>query len=267
MQSNKIGFFDSGLGGLVIAKAVMAKLPKYDYIYYGDTKNLPYGNKSQKQIYELTINALTYLFGQGCLLVVIACNTASAKALRKVQREFLPKRFPDRKVLGVIVPTIEEVVSDKKLKTIGIISTSSTAKSHAYKKEIQKIAPALKVFEQAAPKLVPMIENDTLELIDVPLKGYLSGLIKRKVNALVLGCTHYPILKKQIQLAIGRNIKVFSQEEIIPKKLALYLKKHKEISERLSKQSSRIFVVSKKTHVFEKISRKLFGRKINLRIR
>jgi glutamate racemase len=261
----RIGIFDSGLGGLVIAKSIIGKLPQYDYIYLGDTKNLPYGSKSQEQIFKFTTSALRYLFAQDCKLVIIACNTASAKALRKIQREFLPKYFPNKKVLGVIVPTIEAVAGDRLIKKIGIISTTSTAKSHAYKKEIAKISPKLKVYEQGAPQLVPFIENNALSLANSALDAYLKPLLAKNIDALVLGCTHYPILKKRIQSVVGKKVKVFSQEEIIPGKLATYLKKHSEINSILSKKKSREFFVTKINSGFKKVAKRLFGKNINLK--
>jgi glutamate racemase len=264
--TNKIGVFDSGLGGLVIAKAIIKKLPQYDYIYFGDTKNLPYGEKTQKEIFEFTTKALKYLFVQGCSLVIIACNTSSAKALRKIQREFLPKNFPDKKVLGVIVPTIETLAMKSSASAaIGVLATSSTVNTHAYKREIKKINPKIKVFEQPAAKLVPMIENDTLELVDFQLEQYISKLLKNMISALVLGCTHYPILKKNIQKLVGKKIKVISQEDIIPAKLALYLKKHAKITKQLTKNGSQTYFVSKINPDFEKVANRLFGKKIALK--
>lgn len=264
MKSFKIGIFDSGLGGLVIAKSIIKRLPKYDYYYFGDTKNLPYGSKSQTEIYRLTTNALKFLFAQNCKLVIIACNTASAKALRKIQQEFLPKYFPDRKVLGVIVPTIEDVVSNKKIKTVGVIATKSTTASHSYKKEISKINKKIEVIERATPKLVPMIENDTLELIDAEIQRNLRPLLNKNIDALVLGCTHYPILKQKIQKFVGKNVKVFSQEEIVPKKLASYLKKHPEIEKVLRIDHQRKFSVSRISSGFIKVAQRLFENKIEL---
>lgn len=261
----KIGIFDSGLGGLVIAKEIFKKLPAYDYIYFGDTKNLPYGDKNQKQIFDLTTKALRYLFSHDCSLVIIACNTSSAKALRKIQREFLPKYFPDNKVLGVIVPTIETLAMKSSARTnIGVLATASTVSSHAYKREIQKINPKIKVFEQATPKLVPMIENDTLGAVDQTLDIYLSKLLNYHIDALVLGCTHYPILKNRIQKKLGKKIKVFSQEQIIPKKLLVYLKKHKEIDNQLSRKSSKTFFITKLSPGFAKVANRLFGKQIKL---
>lgn len=262
----KIGIFDSGLGGLIVAKEIFKALPNYDFVYYGDTKNLPYGEKSQKQIYKLTAHALTKLFKLDCRIVVIACNTASAKALRKIQKEFLPKHYPDRKVLGVIVPTIESVINHgAKIERIGILCTTSTAKSHSYKKEITKLNSKFKVFEQAAPKLVSIIENDTLELANNTVNEYTKKLLKNKIDVLILGCTHYPILKNAIKQVVGHGIKIFSQEEIIPSKLKQYLKNHPEINRVLTKNSKRYFLVTKVTKTFQTVANRLFGSHIDLK--
>ncbi len=263
----RIGIFDSGLGGLIITKAIIKKLPKYNYVYLGDTKRVPYGNRSQKEILKFTKEALTHLFKEDCKLVIIACNTSSAKALRKIQQEFIPKHYPDRKVLGVIVPTIEAVATARdhqiRAKKVGMIATSSTVESHSYKKEIAKINKSIQVFEQAAPQLVPFIENNTLSLADPALDGYLKPLIIKKIDSLILGCTHYPILKKQIQKKLGPKVQIYSQEDIIPGKLQSYLKKHKEIDRLLSKHATRSFQVTALNKNYQDIGKNLFGKKIN----
>ena len=259
----RIGIFDSGLGGLIIAKSIFKKLPAYDYVYLGDTGHVPYGNRPQAEILNFTQQALRYLFDNDCKLVIIACNTSSAKALRKIQREFLPKYYPDRKVLGVIVPTLESI--PKTAKKIGVIATASTCKSHAYKREFAKINSKAQVFEQAAPKLVPLIEGDRLQNAGIPLEQYLKPLRKKNIDALVLGCTHYPILKKEIKRIMGGKVKVISQDEIVPAKLADYLRRHKEISSQLSKNHKRLFAVTKINKGFEQVAKRLFGIKIDLK--
>lgn len=261
----RIGIFDSGLGGLIIAKSIIKKLPQYDYIYLGDTKNLPYGNKSQAKIYELTTKALIYLFSKDCKLVIIACNTSSAKALRKIQHEFLPKYFPDRKVLGVIVPTVEVIIASK-AKRIGVLATPSAAKSHAYKKEILKLNPKAFVYEHGAPLLTPLIEANKLENIDTVLKKYLKPILAKKIDSLILGCTHYPILIKHIKGIVGKGIKVVSQDEIIADKLNRYLKKHFEINNKLSKKGERSYRVTKANKNYKEISQNLFGKSLTFEI-
>lgn len=259
----KIGIFDSGLGGLVIAKEIFKKLPRYDYVYLGDTARIPYGSRGQDEILKFTTRALRVLFSRGCKIVVIACNTSSAKALRKIQTDFLPRHFSDRKVLGVIVPTLESI--PKSSKKIGVVATSSTCRSHAYKKELAKINQAAVVYEQAAPQLVPYIENGDFNSAESKLRRYLKPLAKKNIDTLVLGCTHYPLLKKAAKQAFGKNILVISQEEIIPKKLSDYLKRHKEIKSALTRRNSREFTVTKITREFKKAASLLFGKNITLK--
>lgn len=266
-----IGIFDSGLGGLVITKSIKKLLPEYNYVYLGDTKRVPYGNRSHSTVYEFTCDALKYLFEkENCSLVIIACNTASARALRKVQQEFLPKYFPDRKVLGVLIPTAEEVVNFKK---VGILATKGTVNSNTFKSEINKLNSRVEVYQNASPMLVPLIEEGEITLVKPFLEKYLKPLLSKKIDALVLGCTHYPILKKEIRalcsLGVGgkkstKNIKIISQDEIIPKKLKDYLARHKEI--KLSKKGSMKILFTDITPTVEELSRKWFGKdaKINL---
>lgn len=255
-----IGIFDSGLGGLVIARSIKKLLPEYNYVYLGDTKRVPYGNRSHETIYEFTCEALRYLFEkESCNLVIIACNTASARALRKVQQEFLPKFFPDKKVLGVLIPTAEEVINYKK---IGIIATKGTVSSHTFQTEINKLNPRAKVFETATPLLVPIIEEGENKLAIPILEKYLKPLIAKNIDALVLGCTHYPILKKEIKSLIPKNIKIIAQNEIIPKKLKDYLAHHSEI--KLSKKGSMKILFTDITPTVEGLSRKWFGKNIKI---
>ena len=260
----RIGIFDSGLGGLIIAKSVIKTLPKYSYTYLGDTKNIPYGKKSQAQIYNLTKKALVQLFKLDCKLVIIACNTSSAKALRKIQREFLPKKYPDRKVLGVIVPTLEAI--PKNAKKIGVLATTSTVKSHAYKKELFKLNPELKVIEQSAPELASLIEAGKLENAEKQLTKYLNNLLSKQVDTIVLGCTHYCYLKQIIQKSISSKIKLISQDNIIPLKLKTYLLKHPEISNTISTNSNKDFYITKQNSNYPKIAEKLFGKKVNFKL-
>jgi glutamate racemase len=265
-SAGKIGIFDSGLGGLVIAKAIFNKLPGYDYVYLGDTLRVPYGNKSSTQVYKYTSAAIKYLFGHDCQLVILACNTASALALRKIQREFLPKYFPDRRVLGVVIPTLEEADKNHKRKIVGVIGTSATIRSHIYKKELMKIDRGAKIFEMAAPKLVPLIEQNSLQIAEKTLKLYLDSLLKHNIEALVLGCTHYPILQRQIRKLAGKNVKVVSQTDFLPGKLKDYLKRHPEIESKLSKRHRRSFLVTKDNQSFDNVAKRLFGRKLKFEV-
>jgi glutamate racemase len=262
----KIGIFDSGLGGLIIAKAIKKHLSHYDYVYYGDTLNLPYGEKSKTQIYQFTKRGVEFLFKQNCSLVILACNTASALALRKIQQEFLPKNYPDRRVLGVVIPTLEKADKNLKNKSIGVIATKATVDSKIYSKELTKIDSKTKIYEIATPELVTDIENDRVDKATKNLVGYLNILTKHKICAIILGCTHYPILKQKIRQNIGKNVKIISQDEIIPKKLTNYLKRHKEIAEKLSKNGKSEFFVSKQNEHFNVVAKRLFGKKLNFQL-
>jgi glutamate racemase len=228
----------------------------------GDTKNLPYGEKSPKQIYTYTKNAVDFLFRQDCELIIVACNTSSALALRKIQKEYLPKKYPGRRVLGVVVPTLEAAGKNKK---IGIIGTSATIKSHIYKKELQKINPKAKIIELATPRLVPLIESNSLQQAQKMAELYVKPLLKQNIEALILGCTHYPILKQAVRRVGRREVAVVSQEEIIPNKLANYLGRHKEIVKKLSRNSKKEFLVTKINPGFKKVAKMLFGREVSLK--
>lgn len=233
-------------------RAIKKYLPQYEYVYLGDTKNLPYGDKSREEIYKNTKKAIEYLFEQDCVLVILACNTASAQALRKIQQEWLPEsRYKNRKVLGVIRPTVESVGSAKK---IGLIGTAHTVNSGAYLQELQKINPKIKLFSLAAPKLVPMIESGRASSNILP-----NDLAKfRHCDALILGCTHYPVLKKEFKKILGKGVKIVSQDEIIPKKLKIYLKNHPEIRKKLSKNKKVKILVTRKTKTTDTLAKKWF---------
>jgi glutamate racemase len=245
-----IGVFDSGFGGLTILKSFLEKLPEYDYIYLGDNARAPYGNKSHETICQYTCEALRFLFAQGCDLVIIACNSASAEALRQVQQEFLPNNFPDKKVLGVVIPVVEgvtEFIAEKKLDQkkvrVGIIGTRATITAKVYEKELAKRNFSGEIFSKACPLLVPLVEENWTERPETKtiLKKYLQALKTNNINILILACTHYPILFKQIQRAIGRRVLVLNSPEIVAEKLKDYLARHQEIEGKLSKNKKRLF--------------------------
>ena len=261
-----IGIFDSGLGGLTVFKEVAEKLPGYRILYLGDTARAPYGNRSQELIYEFTKQAVDFLFSQGCELIIIACNTASSEALRKVQQEYLPVKYPDKKVLGVIRPIAEEAIRQTKNKRIGVTGTRGTINSQAYDRELQTLAKDIKVFSQPCPLLVPLVEEGWLKKPETMkiLRGYIRPLKQQKIDTLVLGCTHYPFLLKQFQQISGKNIKVLNSPEIVVEKLADYLKRHPEIEKKLVKKSNHQFFVTDVTENFQNIAEKFLGRKILL---
>jgi len=262
-----IGVFDSGFGGLTILKGIVKFLPKYDYIYLGDSARTPYGNRSQDLIFEFTKEAVDFLFRAGCQLIILACNTASAEALRKIQQEWLPLHYPERRVLGVIKPTVEEAVKLTKNNKIGVIGTEGTISSGAYAKEIKNLNPKIEVFQKACPLLVPIIEagEHNWEGTNLILKKYLTPLLKNKIDTLILGCTHYPIIKNKIKKFTGK-IRLVSQEEIIGPKLADYLKWHPEIEKKLSKTNKKIFLTTDLTERFEKLGSQFLGQKISSKV-
>jgi len=260
----KIGLFDSGLGGLNVTHSLMQAMPEYGYIYLGDTARVPYGNRSQEVIYEFTENAVAYLCGQDCELILIACNTASAEALRRIQRDYLPVHYPDRKVLGVLIPTAEEVVVETKNNKVGVIATVGTVGSRTYVTEIQKLNPNISVMQQATPLLVPLIENNASKYASSILDDYLESLVDAGIDTLVLGCTHYALLKDIIRSKVGA-IKVISQDEIIPRKLREYLDKHSEIDEKLTKNSSRSFLTTDLAPSTSEVATLLFGTDVKLK--
>ncbi len=250
----KIGVFDSGLGGLVVTKAFINALPKYDYVYYGDTEHLPYGEKTSGQILSYTIEAIKFLISQNCGLIIIACNTATSIALRYLQQRFIPSFAPDVKVLGVIIPTVEEALLDNAQK-VGVVATNATVRSHIYEQELHKIKPDLEVREIAAPELVPFIEADNFAEAKKAALGYAKKF--EDVDSLILGCTHYPLLKEYFREALPK-VRIISQDELMGAKLANYLERHIEIDICLSRNRDYKFLVSNWNEHYQKVAAMLF---------
>ncbi|MDR1026193.1 MAG: glutamate racemase [Lactobacillus sp.] len=250
----KIGVFDSGLGGLIVTKSFLEELGEYDFLYYGDTKNLPYGDKSAKEVLEYCIAATEYLISKDCKMIIFACNTASAVALRYLQRSYMPKHHPDIKVLGVVVPTVEEAIASSS-KAIGVIATQSTVASHMYKVEIQKINPDIKVQEVAAPELVPAIEGNDFVKAERLVREYVKKF--ENIDSLILGCTHYPLLKNFFRKYLPRGVMVISQDEFMGRKMKEYLSNHPEIVAVLGKNNEHKFVVSKLNAHYENVAEKI----------
>lgn len=245
-QKKYIGVFDSGLGGLTVLKHLLKTLPQYNYIYLGDNGRVPYGNKSQALIYEYTKEAVDFLYNKGCRLIIIACNTASAQALRKIQQEYLPKKYPQLKVLGVIRPLAEAAAQHKKFNRIGVIGTSSTISSESYIKELKHLKSKLQVYQQAAPLLVPLIEEGWAHKTETSsiLKQYLKKLKEKKVEMLILACTHYPILARDIRNIMGQNCFVPDPGIIVASSLKKYLERHKELKLDKTQTAERHFYTS-----------------------
>lgn len=217
-QPGPIGVFDSGYGGLTILSKIREALPEYDYIYLGDNARTPYGTRSFEIVYEFTLQAVNKLFEMGCHLVILACNTASAKALRTIQMNDLPNIDPDRRVLGVIRPTAECIGSMTQTRHVGILATAGTIKSESYPLEVHKLFEDIKVSGEACPMWVPLVENNEAngEGADFFIRKYIDNLLAkdRQIDTLVLGCTHYPILLPKIQKFIPQGVKVVAQENM-----------------------------------------------------
>jgi glutamate racemase len=258
-----IGVFDSGLGGLSVLKQFLVDLNQYSYIYLGDTARLPYGSKSADIIYQYSCEALDFLFKKNCNLVILACNTASALALRKIQQEYLPKNWPGKKVLGVIRPLAEKAAS-LDYKRIGVLATRATANSQAYLSEIKKLNSKIEVFNQEAPLLVPLIEEGWLKKSCTKkiVKHYLRPLKMKKIDYLILACTHYPFLLPLIKQRVNKNCAVDDPNLIISQSLKKYLDNHPEIILSTDiKQDLQIYL-SDKTENFEKIALNFLKQKI-----
>jgi len=246
MLTNKpIGIFDSGYGGLTVFRSIFQHLPGYDYIYLGDTARAPYGNRSFQTIHQYTWECVQWLFEQGCPLVILACNTASAKALRTIQQKDLQNVDPSKRVLGVIRPTAEVIGSYTKTKQIGVLGTKGTVQSGSYQIEISHFFPDIKVHQQAAPLWVPLIENGEYDKpgADYFVKKYLDKILAQSANidTLLLACTHYPLLQEKIKEYLPGHIQVISQGDIVAKSLVDYLTRHPEMESKLSKESTQRF--------------------------
>lgn len=249
----KIGVFDSGLGGLAILREILKKLPQYDYVYLGDNARVPYGDRSATAIYQYTVQAVDFLARQSCSLIILACNTASATALRKIQREYLPKHHPNLKVLGVIRPTAEKAAATVHrggVHRIGVIGTRATISTYAFTKELKKLArmytAPVYITEKATPLLVPLIEEGEIKGTELSrvLSNYLSPLKKARIDSLILGCTHYSLIKSQIQNVVGPKVKIISEGGVVAIKLKDYLNHHPEIEKKLSKSSRREYYIT-----------------------
>lgn len=256
----KIGVFDSGLGGLTILRQLLNKLPQYSYIYLGDNARVPYGNRSGELIYGFTEQAVDFLLKKNCQLVIIACNTSTTTSLRKIQHEYLPSHYPGRRVLGVVKPVVEEITVGKHGR-IGVIGTKATVNSEAFVREIKKVLPNSEVFQQACPLLVPFIEDGAKnnKILNLVLREYLGDLLKRNIDTLILACTHYELLKKEIGELVGDKIKVISEGKIIAKKLKEYLDNHKDIEKKLEKKGRREFYVTDLTPDYDRLMELFLG--------
>jgi len=255
---NAIGIFDSGYGGLTIFEKIRDLLPHYDYLYLGDNARTPYGSRSFEVVYQFTLQAVQHLFNAGCPLVILACNTASAKALRTIQQRDLPRIAPERRVLGVIRPTVEVIDQISRTKHVGIVGTSGTIASQSYRLEIAKLFPHVTVVDEACPMWVPLVENREYDSpgADYYVKKHLDNLLLQdsKVDTILLGCTHYPLLINKIKQHLPQGIAVFSQGRRVAESLKDYLFRHPEIDSRLTKGHSVRFLTTESVSKFHEMA-------------
>jgi glutamate racemase len=262
-----IGVFDSGYGGLTILKELERTLPNYDYLYLGDNARAPYGSRSFDTVYQYTLEAVKWLFEQGCPLVILACNTASAKALRNIQQKDLPGMEPYRRVLGVIRPTAEVAGNLTQSQHVGILGTTGTISSNSYMLEINKFFPSVKVTQEACPMWVPLVENNEYNKpgADYFVQQHIENLLQKDpdIDTLFLACTHYPLLLDKIRKYIPDGIRVFDQGKIVADSLMEYLARHPEMKNRLSANASRIFATTDHVAAFESQASAFYGKAIN----
>jgi glutamate racemase len=245
LNKQPIGIFDSGYGGLTVFRSIADQLPGYDYIYLGDNARAPYGNRSFNTIHQYTWECVQMLFKMGCPLVILACNTASAKALRTIQQQDLKNEDPTKRVLGVIRPTAEVIGNYTQTKQIGVLGTKGTVQSESYLIEINNFFPEVKVYQQACPLWVPLIENGEYDQpgADYFVKKYLDQVLAQsaQIDTLLLACTHYPLLLDKIKAYLPEDIKVVPQGDIVAKSLSNYLERHPEMEQKLTQDNTRQF--------------------------
>ncbi|WP_129717746.1 glutamate racemase [Pedobacter sp. SYP-B3415] len=264
-----IGIFDSGYGGLTVFKSIVERLPQYDYLYFGDNGRAPYGDRSFETVYQYTWECVRWMFEQGCPLVILACNTASAKALRSIQQKELLQNYPDNRVLGVIRPTAETIGAFTQTGHVGVLGTRGTVRSESYPIEIAKFFPEVSVSQQSCPLWVPLIENNEHESAgaDYFVKKYLDELLSGRpdIDTLLLACTHYPLLVSKIRRYLPAGISVISQGAIVASSLEEYLNRHPEMAARVATGERREFFTSGDAASFEEHASAFFGSAIEAR--
>lgn len=261
--SGPIGVFDSGYGGLTILKDIVHRLPDYDYLYLGDNARSPYGPRSFDTVYQYTLQCVRWFFEKGCPLVILACNTASAKALRTIQQNDLPNIAPSNRVLGVIRPTAEIIGKYSKTGNVGVLATKGTVLSESYVLEIHKFFPQIHVFQEACPMWVPLIENNEQNSAgaDFFIKKNTEELLaqEKNIDTVLLGCTHYPLIKDKIASFLPAGVKVISQGTIVADSLSDYLHNHPEIETRCTKGCSQSFYTTDSTEDFDNHASHFYG--------
>lgn len=264
-----IGVFDSGYGGLTILNKIREALPEYDYIYLGDNARTPYGTRSFEIVYEFTLQAVNKLFEMGCHLVILACNTASAKALRSIQMNDLPGIDPERRVLGVIRPTVECIGDITQSRHIGVLATAGTIKSESYPLEIHKLFPDIQVNGIACPMWVPLVENNESqnEGADYFIRKYIDQLLSKdpEIDTMILGCTHYPILLPKIQKYTPKHIRIVAQGEYVAESLKDYLSRHPEMNAKCTKNGSCLFYTTEAEEKFVESASSFLNQQIDVK--
>ena len=265
-NTGSIGIFDSGYGGLTILNKIRTRLPELDYLYLGDNARSPYGTRSYEVVYEFTLQAVKWLFAQGCHLVILACNTASAKALRTIQQKDLPLIAPQKRVLGIIRPTVEVVGKITHTGHVGILGTPGTITSRSYQLEIQKLFPEIQVTGEACPIWVPLVENGEYDNpgADYFIRKNVEHIFEKdpKIDTLILGCTHYPILIDSIKKYLPESINVVSQGELVAESLADYLLRHPEIKEHCSENSVCTYCTTESENKFSEMASRFLDEEI-----
>jgi glutamate racemase len=259
----RLGIFDSGFGGLTIYRAIRGELPWYDCLYLGDNARTPYGHRSFETVYRFTAEAVRFLFERDCALVVVACNTASAKALRTVQQKLLPGLAPDRRVLGIIRPSVEALALERSWRSVALWATPGTVSSDSYAIELGKLRPDLRLTQLPCPLLVPLVESGELEGPGVEhfVRKYWAQTkaAAGEVDALLLACTHYPLLLPRIRELVPSRVRVLSQGEIVAPSLADYLQRHPEIESRLSRGGQTRFLTTDVSESFDRLAELFLG--------
>lgn len=262
-----IGVFDSGYGGLTILREIVNRLPEYDYLYLGDNARAPYGERSFEIVFEFTRQAVLELFRRGCQLVILACNTASAKALRTIQQTVLPILYPNRRVLGVIRPTVETLGSLTHTRHVGVLATPGTVASESYTLEIHKTDPDIIVTEKACPIWVHLVENNEVNTAGAEyfVKTYLSDIMRHdpEIDTLILGCTHYPLLLPQIEKFVPENVNVIAQGGIVAESLADYLRRHPEMERTCSRGGVIEYMTTESEERFDTMASQFMGRQVH----
>ncbi|MER3471963.1 MAG: glutamate racemase [Chitinophagaceae bacterium] len=258
-----IGVFDSGYGGLTVLRSLVDQLPQYDYLYLGDNARSPYGTRSFETVYRYTLQCVEWLLQQDCPLIILACNTASAKALRSIQQKDLQRLNPEARVLGVIRPTTEIIGHYSKTKHIGILATNGTVQSNSYPIEIHKFFPELTIEQEACPMWVPLVENNehTTDGADYFVQKNISEILSKdgKIDTLLLACTHYPLLKQKIEKYLPANIALIAQGDIVAHSLQDYLQRHPEIQGKIKTESNRRFYTTDSPSDFNSKATIFFG--------